>query len=383
MVQKITKRLQTGCWMAAATVAMFFAAVSPATAQQATNNSTTSAGNGSTVIIQNGSETLSQLTANNSSGLGSLLEAGGTGSPLMDLFAALVWMPFKILATQLLEMVATVLTHTPAVASNPAVQSVHGLTFQVALAFTGLAVVATGILYMMGPVFGLTFRQVRMVLPRIIVALVFAAVSLELLQYSVDATNALTRAFAPSELAFTDAQLAGVAVQLVVVWLVQAILLLVVVVMFVIRDVYLLFAAAISPLLAIAWAFPKSRRFADNFISGWWAALAMAPLDVLVLRFSAELMKMQGTGLQGVSNWVFGIAAYSLLIIIPLNLYGMAQSAVGQAYLIGRGAKRRYRDYRRADRNDGNLETRPPRGGSGSSRGDNKFGDKTWRFEDD
>ena len=369
--------------MAAATVVMFFSAVSPATAQQATNNSTTSAGNGSTVIIQNGSEMLSQLTANNSSGLGSLLEAGGTGSPLMDLFAALVWMPFKILATQLLEMVAAVLTHTPAVASNPTVQSVHGLTFQVALAFTGLAVVATGILHMTGPVFGLTFRQVRMELPRIIVALVFAAVSLELLQYSVDATNALTRAFAPSELAFTDAQLAGFAVQLVVVWLVQAILLLVVVVMFVIRDVYLLFAAAISPLLAIAWAFPKSRRFADNFISGWWAALAMAPLDVLVLRFSAELMKMQGTGLQGVSNWVFGIAAYSLLIIIPLNLYGMAQSAVGQAYLIGRGAKRRYRDYRRADRNDGNSGTRPPRGGSGSSRGDNKFGDETWRFEDD
>jgi hypothetical protein len=370
-------------WVVVASVAALLLTVSPAAAQQApTNNSTDSLA---------GDDTAVQFGGNNSTGIGSLLgnessgsDGGGKGNLLARLLAAVIWSPFRFLATQLLEMVGSVLTYTPRVNPNPAVRTIHSLTFDVALALTGTAVAAAGVLYIAGPVFGLRYEQVRMILPRIVVALGFAAVSLELLQYSVEITNLLTQAFIPSDLVFSKGQITGITVQLVVVWLVNAVLLLVVVVMFIIRDVYILFAAAISPLVALAWAFPYTKRYADSFIAGWWSALAMAPLDALVLRFVPELMAGGGSALQGVSNWVFGVAAFTLLILIPYHLYGIAQSAVGQAYLLSRGAKRRVRQYRnqRNDRDTGNSppnSQRLPRT-TENSRRNNKFANEIEEF---
>lgn len=310
----------------------------------------------------------------------------------MDIFAVVVWLPFRILATQLLEMVPDVLLYTPTVAPNPAVEQVHEETLTVSVLCSVVAASATGLLYMTGPIFNLSYRQVRLILPRLVVTLAFAAVSLTLLQYSVDITRLLTQAFAPSDLAFTTSQVLGISAQLVVVWLIQALLLLVVVGMFLIRDVYLLFAAAISPLIAVAWAFPPTQKYAQPFIAGWWTALAMAPLDMLVFRFTAELLTASGSGLQAVSNWVFGIAAYLLLILIPYQLYGVASRSIGQASLLARGVRRRVRDRNQgtgAEARDGvdSLESRRDRDRSRSQtatrNGSNKFRAEMEEFRDD
>jgi hypothetical protein len=267
---------------------------------------------------------------------------GNWDTTLKELLIAVIFHPFKTLAQQLLQTLALVLTHTPDIHPNPAVEDVHSRVLQVTYLLSGLGFMTTGILYITGPLFGISYTQVRMAIPRMIAALVFSTVSLPLLQYTVELSNALVHAFAPTQLAMNITQLAGLSTALVLAWVVNASLLLVVVVMFIIRDVYLLFVAAISPLLALTWSIPPAKRYADTFIAGWWTALAMAPLDVLVLRFSFELLNGNGSTFTAtVSNWILGVASFTLLILVPYQLYGASQAAIGQAYIISQGIKKR------------------------------------------
>ena len=145
----------------------------------------------------------------------------------------------------------------------------------------------------------------------------------------------------------------GISVSLVIVWLVNSIMMLVVVLMFVFKNVYIFFTAAISPLLALGWSLPKVKRYSDTFIAGFWTALAMGPLDMLVLRLSFALMQGNGTTvIQSLQNWIYGMASLALLIWVPLQLYGASQAAVGQAYVAARGMKQRISKHRRKKSRD-------------------------------
>jgi hypothetical protein len=114
--------------------------------------------------------------------------------------------------------------------------------------------------------------------------------------------------------------------------------------LFIIRDIYILFVAAISPLLAVLWVFPKARRYADSFIAGWFAALLMAPLDMLVFHFLIEMMEGTGGGPEAIANWLFGIAGFILLLFIPYQLYSASQAGVGASMLIAHQIVQK-RDY--------------------------------------
>jgi hypothetical protein len=79
----------------------------------------------------------------------------------------------------------------------------------------------------------------------------------------------------------------------------------------------------------------------------------MGPLCVLILRLNLALMNGSGgTVLQSISNWVYGIAGFSLMILVPLQLYGASSAIVGQAYVVASGlkktAKKGVRKYRRS-----------------------------------
>lgn len=277
---------------------------------------------------------------------------------LRELLTALLFYPFYVMAQQLLTMVSVVLMNTPSVHPNPVVEEVHRQVLIITYLLSGTALLWTGILYIVGPVIGVSYQQVRKVLPRIIAAAAFGTVSLPLLQLGVDLSDGLVLAFAPKGVLMSMQQLAGLSVQLVLVWILQAGLLLVVVIMFIIRDVYLLFVAAISPILALCWSVPQTKRYADTFIAGWFTALAMAPLDMLVLRFNMAMMNGAGaTALQSLSNWVLGVAGFVLMIWMPLQLYGASQAAVGQAYKLAGGAKQRVKQYRTWKYRKENLES--------------------------
>lgn len=257
---------------------------------------------------------------------------GDWDATLEDVLIAVLFHPFKTLAQQLLRQLTLVLTTIPAIHPNPAVKEIHRLTLPVAFLLSSLVFMAAGLLYMIGPILGISYGQVRMILPRTILALVFATVSLPLLQLGVDFSNALVQAFAPRGLSLSSMQAAGVSAGIYLAYVINSALLLAVVAIFLIRNVYIMFVAAISPLLAVGWSLPRVRRYSDAFIGGWFAALLMGPLDVLVLKLSMSMLStsiFQGT--QALSNWILGVATFSLLLIVPYQLYGASQTAVGKA----------------------------------------------------
>ncbi|WP_248896113.1 hypothetical protein [Haloplanus halobius] len=257
---------------------------------------------------------------------------GDWDATLEDVLIAVLFHPFKTLAQQLLRQLTLVLTTIPAVHPNPAVEEIHQLTLPVAFLLSSLVFMAAGLLYMIGPILGISYGQIRMILPRTILALIFATISLPVLQLGVDFSNALVQAFAPSGLSMSSMQAAGVSAGIYLAYVINSALLLAVVVVFLIRNVYIMFVAAISPLLAIGWSLPRVRRYSDSFIAGWFAALLMGPLDVLVLKLSMSLLStslFQGT--QALSNWILGVASFSLLLFVPYQLYGASQMAVGKA----------------------------------------------------
>jgi hypothetical protein len=304
-------------------VSVLLMAAAPATAQTDTNNQEGDGGLSDLV------DDFQQFTLN-------------WDATLEETVTAVLFSPFRTLGQQLLQIISLVLTHTPDVHPNPAVEDVHSDVLLVTYLLSGIGFMIAGLLYITGPLFGISYNEVRMVIPRIIVALIFSTVSLPLLQVTVDLTNALNKAFVPAQLSMSITQAAGLASGVTLAYVVNSALLLVVVVMFILRNTYLLFVAAISPLLALTWSIPKAKRYADTFIAGWWTALAMAPLDMLVLKFVFALLNGNGSTIPGsISNWIFGVAGFSLLILVPYQLYGASQAAIGQAYVVSRGFKNR------------------------------------------
>ncbi|PSQ47246.1 hypothetical protein BRD19_09860 [Halobacteriales archaeon SW_7_65_23] len=277
---------------------------------------------------------------------------------LGDLLRTIFYRPFQELVQSLLSFVYTALTTTPSVQHTPAVQEVHGQVLLVTYLLATLVFMSAGILHMTGPVVGVSFADVRIMLPRVVVALVFATLSLPLLELAVDLTNALNRAFAPGGLRLSLQELLGLGSGLILAVVVKSVALLALVVLFILRAVYILFVAAISPLLALMWSVPKLRRYANTFIAGWFAALMFAPLDLLVLRFSLAMMRgTGGIGLDSLANWILGIASLVLLLLVPLQVWTASQTILGQGYRTGNVVKERVASTRERIGNDEN--TRP------------------------
>lgn len=261
---------------------------------------------------------------------------------LAEVLKAVFFHPFQVVAQQLLEVVATVLTTTPDVQDNPPVEEVHGQVLLITYLLGTVVFMVAGILHMTGPVLGISYGQVRMILPRLILGLVVAAFSLPLMQIFVDLTNALVTAFTPDQLRMTVAESLGLTSGLVIAYLLKSILLIALVALFIFRSVYILFVAAISPLLALMWSTPQFKRYADTFIAGWFAALLIAPIDLVVLNFSLAMMSGDGiTAFQTVSNWILGIASLILLLIVPYQVWSASQTIVGQTYSASNSAKQR------------------------------------------
>jgi len=235
-----------------------------------------------------------------------------------------VYAPFNAFADAVVGLLTHLFTSYPDVHPNPDVQELHRLSLIVAFALSTLTVVLAGILFQVGPIFGVSYRQVRMLLPRVLIALVFGTVSPFLLQYAVDLADALTIAFRPSNPGFLGSvQLTG---GLIVVGLLDAFLLAAVAAIFVVRDVYILFAAAASPLIALGWALPYTRRFAHSFIGVFWAFLLIGPLDMIVFRLVLSLLQPSGVE---VPHWLLAMGGFAMLLGVPYMVLSTGQSMAG------------------------------------------------------
>lgn len=266
------------------------------------------------------------------------------------------------LVPRLLEMLVDTLFFTSTIHPNPPVETVHRLTLAVAVAGSVVLVAATGLYYITGGIIGIPYAEIKLILPRMIVGLAFAAVALPVLQFGVQLADALVEAFRPQDITSVT-QVAGLTGGFLLVWLIKAVALLALVVLFIIRNVYILFIAAVTPLLAVGWSFPNTRPYAKSFLSTWFAMLAIAPADALVLRFSLVLLEGAGEfGLQPASNWILGIAAFGLMLWVPYQLIAVSMGTIG-----GRQLPTNIRDA---------FTRRWPPGGSGGAGG---LGDDEFR----
>ncbi|WP_181687407.1 hypothetical protein [Halorhabdus salina] len=270
---------------------------------------------------------------------------------LQDLLIEVLFGPFKHMAKFMASQISSALLHAPPVTGNPAINEIYTQSLAVTFLVATLVFMIAGILYMIGPVLGVGYREVRMIIPRVIVALVFATVALPLLQYMVDFSNTLVIAFKPDAFDATLNEIYGLQASLILVYFINAWLLLAVALIFVLRAVYIIFVAAISPLIALCWSLPRAKRYADSLIAGWFTALAMGPLDMIVFKLALSLMEGDYfTGINDIASWLLGVGTLILLVWVPYQLYGASQSAVGQAYAVAGDVKTRVEKHQRKQR---------------------------------
>ena len=278
---------------------------------------------------------------------------------LKEIALALLFEPVRFFAQKLIEYLALLLSYTPSVEGNGAVEEIHGQTLFLAYVFAGAFFVGTGLLYMIGPIFGISYGQATATIPRLIAALMFATVSLPLLQWPIDITNELVLAFRPHQLTMELGQLLGLTAGIGLVVYIKAPLLLVVLLLYVFRAVIILFVAAVSPLVAVFWAVPRVKRYADSLITLWWWALAISPINMLVLSFIFEMLDPDiYSPIQSISNWVLGVAALVLLFFIPYHLYGASQAIVGQSLRVSEAATSSHRRRKKEKKRDEYREKR-------------------------
>jgi len=282
------------------------------------------------------------------------LLSGSITAKFEDALKSVLVEPFRALGRTLLDIYTHVIQTFPEVDDNPAVEEIHQLTLAVTLVLGSASLMVAGILYMIGPILNVSYADVRMILPRVVLAMAFATVSLPLLQLAIDFFDVLTQVFKPDTPQF--GQVIWFSIGLLVVAVIKAILLLVVVLMFVILDAFIVLVAAISPLIALAWALPKTKRYADAFISAWWASLAVSPLAMLIIRTSLSMLGMYEGQLP---SWILGIAMLLLLLIVPKMLYGASQAVLAASYVMASSTKQRVSnvDWNRFKQNKTNRST--------------------------
>lgn len=301
---------------------------------------------------------------------------------LVEKIQEAVFAPFDALASAIIDVLTSVFASYPTVHPNDAVQEVYRLALITTFALSTLTVIVAGILFQIGPIFGVSYQQVRMILPRVLLALVFGTVSPFLLQYAVAFAEALTLAFKPDDPEFwSTIRLTG---GLAVVSIINALLLVAVAALFIVRDFYILFAAAASPLIALGWALPYIRQYANSLIGTFWGFLLIGPLDMIVFRLITAMLKTPGTE---TPEWLTALGGFVMLLYLPFIVLssgqGMAIFLGGILYQatskpVNKGAQ--FVHQHASPDSDGdsqqpsNGRNQRRRGGSGISP-DNKFGD--------
>lgn len=255
---------------------------------------------------------------------------GGLLSALTDAiigaFNSMFSVPFQDLANWMSDTLVYFFVSYPDVTQKD-VTSVHGNVFAVAVLVSTAFLVWLGILAMTGGVSG-----VRPAV-HLLIVLAVSAVSPWLLNLPIGLSRAITEALAPPNpelwnvLQFSSG--------LILVTLLNSFLVIAIAVIFIIRDMYLMFIAAATPLLGIAYIIPQTRRHIAPLFSVFVAFLLIAPLDMIVVRLMLAFFEVKPPG---IPNWLPAMAGFVLLVGIPFIVLSSGMGAVGAGLGYARGA---------------------------------------------
>ncbi len=219
---------------------------------------------------------------------------------------------------------------------TPGVGALNHLLAQTADALVLGILVYSAIRTVAGP--GGAPQNLRVVLPRLLVAVAAANLSLPLIQQGIDLNNSLCQVLVgPGRLDLADlpwssplsaGAIASVSQNLfLLVFAVALVLALVVLVLaYVVRYTLLAVLCASAPLAVLAWSLPETRGFGRQWLRLLVVSLFMQFGQLLVLRAAVSLAFARGGGLTGM---LYSFAALYLMLRVPgaLNAASHFQSS--------------------------------------------------------
>jgi hypothetical protein len=271
-----------------------------------------------TILVASGPAVAADNTTNDSVGqqlAGKDDQEFDIGGQLQKAITAVLMDLVRGLANTLNEMLTRIFTSYPNV-KDQRVLELHHQVFQISLALSSVAAAWIGLLHMLNRVDG-----VRPLLT-LLGAVALGAVAPSLLWYPVELSRLTTEALAsptPNLL-----EVSRFTFELFLVLLIDVFLLLGTVVLFLARDVFLMFGVAVSPLIALMAATPKLRAYADTLTSVWLACLLIGPIDVILLNLTVSFMK---PSYMAIPDYLWGLAGIMLLLGVPLTLLGAGVAA--------------------------------------------------------
>jgi len=226
--------------------------------------------------------------------------------------------PFQELANILIDILIYLFTHHPSLTTVELV-GLHGEIFQLALLLSAGALVWIGVLHLTNRIHGA--RPVVY----LVAALAIGGVAPWLLDLLVQLAQAITISLKP--VSPEPWSVVRVSVSLVLITIINSAFLLAIVVLYTVRDVFLMFTAVTAPLLGLMLVFPYTRRYAASILGTFGAFLIITPLNMVVFRLILIFIE---TKPGEIPQWPWVIGGFALMLGIPYIVLSSGLAAVGQ-----------------------------------------------------
>lgn len=250
-----------------------------------------------------------------------------------EILFTVFFQPFLDLLRAAANMVVGLMVWLPDTTMEEVV-NIHRDVFLISTLLSSAGFTWIGLVYMGYDPVGIPYERVRPLIPKLLGALVFGAVAPWALKYPVDLVEMTAAALAP-----TDPSTSGLLMlsgSLIIVSIVQSLVLLTLLAVLVVQKIYILFAVAAAPLIALLWALPfrYTQRQAERLIGAFWGFLLVGPLLVIVFRLTVALLSVQSFD---AASWVVGLGGILLMLGLPFIVVSSGMTAAGPAIAVASG----------------------------------------------
>lgn len=267
---------------------------------------------------------------------------------LTDAILAAVFEPVRRLLEVVVNLIAGLLTWYPQVYPNEDVADVHRVSLGIAALFTVVVFLVAAVLHLVQDWLSFTPSPVLWkIVPRAVVAVGLSTVSLPFIQHLVDGTVIVAHLFLSRDVSI----LAGTSVTggLLIAGVINVVLLVLVAALYVLKGLFVLYVAGLSPLILLAWSTPWTRKYAAVFVKGFTTALLVAPLSAAAFRLSIGLLEPGSVA--ELPDWILGMAMLILLLVVPWMVWSASGWMLLQASQLAYQTRRKaIREIQESDR---------------------------------
>lgn len=233
--------------------------------------------------------------------------------------------PFQLLAQLLSDVFTHVIVSYPDVKHSDVLE-VHHLVFQLTLLLAVPVFIWIGFQHMTGRADGIRPTV------ELVVVLVLGGLSPWLLHYPVQLSELASQALRPDGVSIVGSLSVSLTTA-VIIWF-QAIILLALVILFVVRSFYLLWYTAAAPLIFLLTYFEPTRKFASPLSGLFVGFLLMAPFDLIAYQLVLALLDMRGGA--AVPQYIWGLGGYFVMLALPYQILSSSSSLVFPALVFSK-----------------------------------------------